>query len=47
VIIRDDGGTHKGEPILALDSRFADRLAVKRLPPFAPALKPIESLWVG
>ena len=41
-----DGGTmHKGEPIQALETHFADRLSLEMLPPFAPMLNPVEWLW--
>ena len=36
---------HKGEPIDALATQFADRLSLERLPPFAPMLDPVEWLW--
>ncbi len=45
VIIWDGGTMHKGEPIRALEAHFGDRLSLERLPPFAPVLNPVESLW--
>jgi transposase len=45
VVIWDGGPMHKGEPIRALEAQFADRLALERLPPWAPMLNPVESLW--
>jgi hypothetical protein len=45
VVIWDGGTMHKGEPIEALASHFADRLVLERLPPFAPMLNPVEWLW--
>src|SRR5512143_1604819 len=30
---------------LAVDPYFADRLALEKLPPYAPMLNPVESLW--
>jgi transposase len=45
VVVWDGGTMHKGDPIRALESHFADRLSVERLPPFAPMLNPVEPLW--
>jgi putative transposase len=45
VVVWDGGTMHKGEPIAALESHFADRLSLERLPPFAPMLNPVEWLW--
>jgi transposase len=45
VIVWDGGTMHKGEPIRALETHFADRLSLERLPPFAPVLNPVEALW--
>jgi transposase len=41
-----DGGTiHKGDPIRAAVERFRPRLALERLPPYAPMLNPVEPVW--
>jgi len=45
VVVWDGGTMHKGEPIRALETQFADRLCLERLPPFAPRLNPVEWLW--
>jgi transposase len=45
VVVWDGGNMHKGEPIEALVSHFADRLSLERLPPFAPMLNPVGPLW--
>jgi transposase len=45
VVVWDGGTMHKGEPIQALETHFADRLSLERLPPFAPMLNPVEWLW--
>jgi transposase len=45
VVVWDGGPMHKGEPIRALEERFADRLTLERLPPWAPMLNPVELLW--
>jgi putative transposase len=45
VVVWDGGTMHKGEPIEALVSHFADRLTLERLPAFAPMLNPVEWLW--
>jgi transposase len=45
VVIWDGGPMHKGEPIHALKAQFADRLTLEMLPPWAPMLNPVESLW--
>ena len=45
VVVWDGGPMHKGEPIIALESQFADRLSVEPLPPWAPMLNPVEPLW--
>lgn len=45
VVVWDGGSMHKGDPIPALVDHFADRLALEKLPPYAPMLNPVESLW--
>ena len=45
IVIWDGGSMHKGDPIRALEGRFADRLSLERLPPYAPMLNPVEPLW--
>jgi transposase len=45
VVVWDGGPMHKGEPIRALETQFADRLILERLPPWAPMLNPVEPLW--
>ncbi len=45
VVVRDGGGMHRGDPIRELLGRFADRLTLEELPPYAPMLNPVESLW--
>jgi hypothetical protein len=45
VIVWDGGPMHKGEPIRDLMGHFAGRLELERLPPYAPMLDPVESLW--
>src|SRR5512143_4140118 len=45
VVVWDGGSMHKGDPIRALVDHFADRLALEKLPPYAPMLNPVESLW--
>jgi putative transposase len=45
VVVWDGGTMHKGEPIAAMETHFADRLSLERLPPFAPMLNPVEWLW--
>jgi transposase len=45
VVVWDGGPMHKGDPIARLQSHFADRLDLERLPPFAPMLNPVEWLW--
>ncbi len=45
LIIWDGGSMHKGDPIRELVDHFADRLSLERLPPYAPMLNPVESLW--
>jgi len=45
VVVWDGGPMHKGEPIRALEALFSDRLTLERLPPWAPMLNPVESLW--
>jgi hypothetical protein len=39
------GPMHQGDPIRRVTSHFADRLSVEALPPWAPTLNPVESLW--
>jgi transposase len=45
VVVWDGGPMHKGEPIRALETQFADRLILEALPPWAPMLNPVEPLW--
>jgi transposase len=45
VVIWDGGPMHKGDPIRDLTRHFAERLDLERLPPYAPMLNPVESLW--
>jgi transposase len=45
VVVWDGGPMHKGDPIPALKSHFGSRLDLERLPPYAPMLNPVESLW--
>jgi transposase len=45
VVVWDGGPMHKGDPIRDLISHFAGRLDLERLPPYAPMLNPVESLW--
>ena len=45
VVVWDGGPMHKGDPIRDLMSHFSDRLDLERLPPYAPMLNPVESLW--
>jgi hypothetical protein len=45
VVVWDGGPMYKGEPIVALESQFADRLSVEQLSPWAPMLNPVEPLW--
>lgn len=46
VIVLWDGGTmHQGDPIRELERRFAGRLFLEPLPPYAPMLNPVEFVW--
>jgi transposase len=45
VVVWDGGPMHKGDPIRDRMSHFAERLELERLPPYAPMLNPVESLW--
>lgn len=45
VVVWDGGAMHKGDPIRALLGRAEGRLRLERLPPYAPMLNPVESLW--
>jgi putative transposase len=45
VVVWDGGPMHKGDPIRDLMSHFVGRLDLERLPPYAPMLNPVESLW--
>ena len=44
VLLHDNGGMHKGDPIRDLEADFS-RLHIHRLPPYAPELNPPEYLW--
>jgi len=45
LVVWDGGGMHKGDPIREEVARFAPRLHLERLPPYAPMLNPVESVW--
>jgi transposase len=45
VVVWDGGPMHKGDPIHQITDRFADRLCLEALPPWAPMLNPTEPLW--
>ena len=45
LVIWDGGGMHKGDPIREAVARFAPRLHLERLPPYAPMLNPVKWLW--
>jgi transposase len=45
VVVWDGGPMHKGDPIHQVTDRFADRLCLEALPPWAPMLNPTEPLW--
>jgi hypothetical protein len=44
VVVWDRGNMHKGPPIRELLRRYP-RLTIEYLPPYAPDLNPVESLW--
>ena len=45
IVIWDGGSMHKGDPIRGAVQRFAPRLELERLPPYAPMLNPVEPIW--
>jgi putative transposase len=45
VVVWDGGTMHRGDPIRQLTSHFADRLSLEDLPPWAPTLNPVDTLW--
>ena len=45
VVVWDGGPMHRGDPIRQLTSHFADRLSLEDLPPWAPTLNPVDTLW--
>lgn len=45
IVLWDGGPMHKGNPIRESVERFAPRLNLERLPPYAPMLNPVEPLW--
>jgi hypothetical protein len=45
VVVWDGRPMHKGDPIRDLMGQFAGRLDLERLPPYAPMLNPVETLW--
>jgi LmbE family N-acetylglucosaminyl deacetylase len=47
VVVWDGGSRHRGDPIRQLTSHFAARLSREALPPWAPTLNPVDSLWGG
>lgn len=45
IVVWDGGQMHKGDPIRAAVERFAPRLKLEKLPPYAPMLNPVEPVW--
>jgi putative transposase len=45
VVVWDGGTMHRGDPIRQLTSHFATRLSLEALPPWAPTLNPVDTLW--
>jgi putative transposase len=45
VVVWDGGTMHKGGPLNALVARSRGRLALERLPAYAPELMPVEQVW--
>jgi hypothetical protein len=45
VVVWDGGTMHRGDPMRQLTSHFADRLGLEDLPPWAPTLNPVDTLW--
>jgi putative transposase len=45
IVVWDGGSMHKGDLIRELQDQFRDRLTLEKLPPYAPMLNPVESLW--
>jgi transposase len=45
IVLWDGGPMHKGDPIRRCVERFAPRLTLERLPPYAPMLNPVERTW--
>jgi hypothetical protein len=45
VVLWDRGNMHKGDPIRSLVERFAPRLCLELLPPWAPMLDPVEPIF--
>jgi putative transposase len=44
IVVWDGGPMHRGDPIRGL-LRRTKRIALERLPPYAPELNPVEYLW--
>jgi transposase len=45
VALWDGGPNHHGGPVSNLLESYPDKLSIERLPPYAPALNPVESVW--
>lgn len=45
VLVHDNGGMHKGDPIREVSAQFRHRLDLNPLPAYAPELNPVEYLW--
>ena len=45
VVVWDGGTMHRGDPIRQLTSHLVDRLSLEALPPWAPTLNPVDTLW--
>lgn len=44
IVVWDGGAMHKGDPIRKT-LKVHPRLSLKKLPPYAPELNPVESVW--
>ena len=45
IVVWDSGPNHHGDPIRQVEKIFKGKLFLKKLPPYAPKIKPVEFLW--
>lgn len=45
IVIWDRGNMHRGDHIVALKKAYSGSIRIEKLPPYAPMMNPVETLW--